>query len=330
MRATDFTVGWVCALPHELTASRAMLDEEYPPAQGRRQIHDDNSYIRGEIAGHKVVMACLPAGNYGLEAGTRAAKDMLRTYTSISFGLMVGIGGGIPTKKNDIRLGDVVVSRPTGDHGGVIQYDLGKMQSDGTFKRKGTLNKPPLILLNALQNLQSTHELGGSKIYENLQRLTEKSPYLGAEYRRPDSTDTLYASECNHSPATRCDQCGSHIQVPRTPRTDTQPHIHYGLIGSGNRVIASSAERDWLRSKESEEILCLEMEAAGLMDQLPCLVIRGICDYADSHKRDEWQKYAATTAAAYAREVLQTVERFETSRNVQAQVGQVRQQYNGM
>jgi hypothetical protein len=46
------------------------------------------------------------------------------------------------------------------------------------------------------------------------------------------------------------------------------------------------------------------MEAAGLMNQLPCLVIRGICDYADSHKSKRWQDYAALTAAAYAKILL--------------------------
>ena len=54
-------------------------------------------------------------------------------------------------------------------------------------------------------------------------------------------------------------------------------------------------------------VLCVEMEAAGLMDDFPCLVIRGICDYADSHKNKRWQPYAAATAAAYAKELLSTI-----------------------
>ena len=46
------------------------------------------------------------------------------------------------------------------------------------------------------------------------------------------------------------------------------------------------------------------MEAAGLMNSFSCLVIRGICDYADSHKNKRWQSYASGTAAAYAKELL--------------------------
>jgi hypothetical protein len=61
-------------------------------------------------------------------------------------------------------------------------------------------------------------------------------------------------------------------------------------------------------------VLCFEMEAAGLMNYLPCLVIRGICDYADSHKNKRWQGYAAAAAAAYARELLQYIQGSEEAR----------------
>ena len=49
------------------------------------------------------------------------------------------------------------------------------------------------------------------------------------------------------------------------------------------------------------------MEAAGLMDIFGCATIRGICDYADSHKNDGWHKYASASAAAVAKEVLEIV-----------------------
>ncbi len=62
------------------------------------------------------------------------------------------------------------------------------------------------------------------------------------------------------------------------------------------------ATRDRLR--EELGILCFETEAAGLVDTYPCVVVRGICDYADSHKNDLWQPYAAATAAAYAKELV--------------------------
>jgi nucleoside phosphorylase len=67
-----------------------------------------------------------------------------------------------------------------------------------------------------------------------------------------------------------------------------------------------------------KNILCFEMEAAGLMNRFPCLVIRGICDYADSHKNKDWQGYAAMAAAAYANALLRRIvpQRVETEERI--------------
>lgn len=65
--------------------------------------------------------------------------------------------------------------------------------------------------------------------------------------------------------------------------------------------------KDAIRRDElakENKVLCFEMEAAGLMNRFPCLVVRGICDYSDSHNNKKWQKYAALAAAVYAREVI--------------------------
>jgi nucleoside phosphorylase len=67
-----------------------------------------------------------------------------------------------------------------------------------------------------------------------------------------------------------------------------------------------ATERDEI-SEKLGGVLCFEMEAAGIMNRFPCLVIRGICDYADSHKNKKWQPYAAATAAAYAKELLSII-----------------------
>ena len=68
------------------------------------------------------------------------------------------------------------------------------------------------------------------------------------------------------------------------------------------------------RFVQEHEILCFEMEAAGLMNNFPCVVIRGICDYSDSHKNDAWQGYVAATAASYAKELLNSIPRHEIAR----------------
>ncbi|KAL4970913.1 ankyrin repeat-containing domain protein [Aspergillus stella-maris] len=76
------------------------------------------------------------------------------------------------------------------------------------------------------------------------------------------------------------------------------------MIGSGNTLVKDAATRDQIVAELGEDCICVEMEAAGLMNHFPCLVIRGICDYADSHKNDRWQRYASATAAAYTKELL--------------------------
>jgi nucleoside phosphorylase len=105
----------------------AMLDETHPKL--KKEKGDENEYTLGRIGLHNVVIACLPAGLMGNGPAAVVAKDMRRSFP-IKFGLMVGIGRGVWSKKGDIRLGDVVVSQPTGTHGGVVQWDFGKMEKD--------------------------------------------------------------------------------------------------------------------------------------------------------------------------------------------------------
>lgn len=66
----------------------------------------------------------------------------------------------------------------------------------------------------------------------------------------------------------------------------------------------NAEERDIYARDPELNVLCFEMEAAGLMNHFPTLVIRGISDYSDSHKNNEWHRFAALAAAAYAREIL--------------------------
>lgn len=171
----DYTVGWVCALPLEMAAAKGMLDRVHPNLSEQNPA-DHNSYILGQIQGHNIVIACLPAGIYGTTTAATVAKDMLRTFKSIRFGLMVGIAGGAPSSTQDIRLGDIVVSQPTGSSGGIIQYDRGKKVWDGEFQRTGSLNTPPQVLLSALGRLRADHLIEDSQIRHFLTELIEKSP----------------------------------------------------------------------------------------------------------------------------------------------------------
>ncbi|EED16472.1 ankyrin, putative [Talaromyces stipitatus ATCC 10500] len=225
----DYTVAWVCALPVEMAASETMLDEIH----GRlpQVSSDHNTYILGSLNGHNVVIAGLPFGIYGITSATTVLVQMLATFPSLRFGLMVGIGGGVPTKF-DIRLGDVVISKPTGN-GSVI------VDSSEPFGERPNAGKA---------NDQAEH-------------------YEHGEHD--------------------CSTCDLAQLLLRPPRATDDPDFHYGLIASGNQLMKDAETRDQMG--EGRNILCFEMEAAGLMDQLPCL------------------GYAALTAAAYAKQLLSVV-----------------------
>lgn len=122
----DYTVGWICALPLEMAAAKAMLDHIHADLPADPSMNDANAYVLGSLNGHNVVVACLPFGVYGITSAATVATQMLASFKSIRFSLMVGIGGGVPSTKEDIRLGDIVVSRPTADRPGIIQYDFGR------------------------------------------------------------------------------------------------------------------------------------------------------------------------------------------------------------
>ncbi|CAG9937393.1 unnamed protein product [Clonostachys rosea f. rosea IK726] len=166
----------------------------------------------------------------------------------------------MPNTKEDICVGDIVVSKPTAARPGIIQIDFGKRRIPSSF---------------LVQPLEKTRSL------------TRKIEHV----TRP-----------NHK---TCNDCDSSRILDRPPRETQNPKVHYGLVASGNQVMRDGMTRDRLARKYG--IVCFEMEAAGLMDIAQCLVIRGICDYADSHKSKRWQGYAAAAAAAYAKEILSLI-----------------------
>ncbi|KAB5513458.1 nucleoside phosphorylase domain-containing protein [Coniochaeta sp. 2T2.1] len=296
LRREEYTVGWVCALETELAASQEMFDEEHQDLE--RDEHDSNLYSLGRIGDHNVVIVCLPSGSIGNNPAATVAMQLRATFRSLRFGLMVGVGGGVPGTEADIRLGDVVVSSPRQSYPGVVQYDSGKATPSG-FERTGFLNSPPPVLLGAVAMVQANHRRQRSQLSEHISKL-----YRLPNFRREAAgPDILFEATYNHEGGQNCQPCRLDKRVNRQSRKCNSTVVHYGTIASGNQVMRDAALRDRL-SAELGGVLCFEMEAAGLMGSFPCLIIRGICDYSDSHKNKAWQPYAAGAAAAYAKEVL--------------------------
>ncbi|KAK0760932.1 hypothetical protein N5P37_005873 [Trichoderma harzianum] len=216
----EYTVGWVCALPKEQTAATAMLDQRHDNLP--KPANDSNTYTLGSIGKHNVVIACLPKGHIGNSPAATVAAQMVTTFPSVRFGLMVGIGGGMPPK---VRLGDVVVSTPVGSFPGVVQWDLGKAK-DGGFERTGSLNNPPASLLTALAKLETEHELVGSQIPEYLDQMKQKWPRLAAKYLNSDSLeDILFKADYSH-----------------VCQSTTEDHVSSGILTevSSTKVVVSN------------------------------------------------------------------------------------------
>ncbi|GAM35807.1 Pfs, NB-ARC and TPR domain protein [Talaromyces pinophilus] len=191
LRHDDYTVGWIAAITIELAAAMAALDETHETLSSPQSDH--NTYAFGRIGNHNIVIACLPKGEYGTSSATQVAADMKSTFKSIRFGLMVGIGGGIPNNREDICLGDVVISTPTETSGGVVQYDYGKAEK-GKFERTGMLNRPPTVLLTALSALQGIGLNGKNKVAGILAEIQKAGPHLA----RPEAEDHLYFADYVH------------------------------------------------------------------------------------------------------------------------------------
>lgn len=301
---SSITIAVFCALPYEAVAVRYSLDEEFtchPESIGPKKF----VYSFGRIGDHHVVIT--RPHDMGTVKAAQCATTVSHQFPNVCLALMVGIGAGIPhLPKFDIRLGDLVVSVPRDGHPGVIQYDFVKYEKD-EVTLKGCLDKPPPILISADGSLQEDEMMGKCPLRKTLGRLT-KIPM----FKRPDTEDILFDGSFHHivkgSDCNSCDASSDKKVISRPPRENNgQPVIHRGLILSGSGVVKSPQDRSHLQ-RDAKDALCFEMEAAGIMDEIPCLVVRGICDYADTHKQDEWHHYAAAVAAAYCRALLRKID----------------------
>ncbi|KAI4732999.1 hypothetical protein E4T50_16445 [Aureobasidium sp. EXF-12298] len=278
---TAYTVGWICVkVDNEAVAARAMLDERhgYIDLSGQG---DPIQYFGGRIGKHNVIIGC--SGEAGLNPANNVATNMSRSFKNIKVGFLCGIGGGNPSEKHDIRLGDVVVGMPEGRHSGVTQYNAGKTTEDG-FLRKASHNRPPQFLIQAV----------GSRRTDLIEGLDTWKKHLDSAPKNWGSFDTL--TDILHE--------GQH-ELPRPDNRESK--VHYGLIASGDLVVKADKSRRELVQEIQDDVLCFEMEAAGLVNTFPCLVVRGISDYCDRYKNDDWQPYASSAAAAYCKYLLEVV-----------------------
>jgi nucleoside phosphorylase len=223
VRPGEFAVGWIGALPIELAAAVEMLDEIYPDLP--QPATDTKNYTCGRIGVHNIVAACLPASQMGTNQAATVTSRMMTSFPALRFGVLVGIGGGVPTDENDIRLGDVVISRPSGQNGGVNQYDFGKTGPDGLIARTGSLNASPTILLNALAKVRANDIRGKTRLSEYLANISTIPKFVRPGYQE----DMFYVASLQPGP-------GNQDFVKQgEARTTQEPGLFLGVSHLGTK-----------------------------------------------------------------------------------------------
>ncbi len=273
-----------------MAIAKGMLDECH---DSRTESFDDvYSYPRllGRIGSHNVVVASPAFHQTVTTSSVIVANSMLSKYTEIRLILSIGIGGGAPSRDHDIRLGDVVVSK------GVIRYEIGKRVIN-------SLTWPPKILQKAVSQIQEMNLINGKALTEHTSMLASIYPWLKSYISFPSQeNDQLFEPHYDHPGVLSCHNCDIRRAVSRSERLANDPQVHYGLIASTTQALKQGLTREILRNELG--VLCFESEATQSVENFPCLMIRGISNYADTHKNEMWLPYAATTAAAYAKELL--------------------------
>lgn len=323
----SFRVAIVCALSREADAISLLFDDIWEHDLYGRADGDTNHYINGRIGDHNVVLAVLPG--MGTNSAAAATASLRSSYLGLRLAIIVGICGGVPhISRYGAFLGDVVVSKS------IIQYDYGR-QYPGHFEVKNTvedsLARPNLDIQGLLKvfEMRLMRDLLHAEASNHLQRAQDVARERGWEidYQYPGANkDRLYAPSYVHKHRTSCDLCVSDVdsfcdRASKVSCVETEcdpaslvarerpvrdgkftPKIYIGRIGSGNTVMKSGEERDRIAARH--DLIAFEMEGAGAWDVIPCIVVKGICDYADSHKNKDWQDFAAATAASVARAIL--------------------------
>lgn len=294
--------GIVTALLKEYVAMKAMLDEPVDVVASRGR-----PYCIGQIpaAAGGIHYIALALADQGTTVATNCAALLAEDHPSIEAVLMVGIAGGVPDvlkPERHVRLGDVVVS---GLHG-IIAYDFGKAHPDRFEPRYPP--RPPHARLHGAARLLEAGSLEGKRPWtEHVHR----AAHLSGVARPAIDSDRLADS---HDPTRWLNH------PPDVMRREGEPRVFLGAIASANVLLKNPVYRDQLRDRFG--VLAVEMEGSGIAEatwnqSVGYLVVRGVCDYCDSHKGDAWQEYASVAAAAYTRALLMSLD-FDGSKQLRS------------
>ncbi|KAI1827296.1 nucleoside phosphorylase domain-containing protein [Xylaria intraflava] len=327
----SISIAIFCALTLEADAVLSVFDHHWDIRLFSNPDQDKNTYSIGKIGCHNVVL--IHMSGMGRTPAATAAASCRTTFPGVSRALVVGICGAVPfhRRSTEIILGDVVISDR------LVIYDFGRQFPD-TFMRKEESNdsarKPPEEIRGFLSKMKTrrSQSILHSRTAFHLEALIQDGypPYPGAvedrlfkpsyqhKHQSPHECVQCASSEsrdglvCDTARISTCDALGCDIQnlVVRQRHSDNAddvsnwlPVMHFGAYASGDKVMKSGEHRDQIAARE--EVIAFEMEGAGVWEIFPCIIVKGVCDYADSHKNKKWQDYAAAAAAACLKALLE-------------------------
>jgi nucleoside phosphorylase len=293
----------ICALPVEAGAVQSLLERRDGMPKLKKQKGDPIMYTAGYFGQHRVVLAHM--GTKGNINACRVAQYCKGSFPGVKFMMVVGICGAVPTNDpdDDPILGDAIIGTA------VAQTDF------GTYYEDGFTATSRIVDMLGRSSIEVSSKISWLQTDENSERIRQRAAGLVKELQRrghPSAMypgtqhDKLYVPAYIHADdGKKCSEIctGATIERSRLAYGEPEHAIHFGLFGSGNQVIRSTKARDQLLQRLN--IKAVEMESAGVWDVCPCIVVKSACDYADSHKMKDFQRYAATTAAATVRAILE-------------------------
>ncbi|OAR00377.1 hypothetical protein LLEC1_01002 [Akanthomyces lecanii] len=300
LNPAHYTVVWIAPLEIEARAALLLLDHRHPGGFPLSRGHD-YIFLPGDVCGHNVIIATLPAGQeYGTGSAAAIASQVKQCFPNLWFGLLVGVAAGLPnfsrTPPLDIRLGDVLVSLPEGDSPALVAYDLGKETENNEFQLfhgGRVVSATETVVRSAIGRIKLEAPNDVALFLHHYEKIKEEEHSDGSFVDPGQENDLYYHMEND----------GVERPRQRQPRPHSRrTRVWYGPLGSGDKLMKNRQRRNELRDRYN--IIGLEMEAAGTMNRIAVGVIRGVCDYGDEHKNKKWQPYAAAMAAAYAKAVL--------------------------
>lgn len=341
----EFEFAILCALPLEYDAVCLLFDEFYDEDYDYygRVDGDLNIYTTGRIGKVNVVLVLLSNMGKVTAAGTTA--NLRLSYPGLNFVLVTGVCGGVPSpaKDEELILGDVIISRCIVQYDLGRKHPDEFVTRDTVEDGLGRAPKSVRNLLAIFETNLARDRLE-KMASRNLQELQHKAAHKpwGSKYRYPGTVqDRLFhasylhkhyhslqclctksqsngVSTCQLSRKLKCEDLGcdskrlvhrKRLEMKRDLEQGGQlneaqaPSIFVGRIGSGDTVLKSGEDRD--RIAKEHDVIAFEMEGAGVWDEIPCIVVKAACDYADSHKNKLWQNFAAATAASVTKALLQ-------------------------